>query len=412
MNDVTSTEKETKVTPCPVVTEGANTDADVALVSMEEFKVDTPPPAVLKKAQANVAQLLDFTKKTGNKLLKAQDGAEAAVLNFGKPVQRDAAGTNDILRRQIKEFSSGGGAKSEAADGLMQLSSEMAVLDPGDNEFLCPWYIKWAIAVPFIGSQIKTPLQTYFLKFQTADDLIQGMVTTLDNLSTRLDRNNKTLKVERLKKREVNLRLDQVIQVGMLMDKEVVAKMDELGSEDSKYEFIQDKLLYPLRKRVEDLQVQRVANYQGIISMDLIIKDNEDLIQGIFSAKTVSVSTLETAVMIAGALADIEITLKALGAIKKTTGNMLKSNAKRLKQATTTIAAQKGETTISMEDLRESFQDLREAVTIAKNARAEALPKMAESIKMLETFSEDSKKLVVDEEEGTEAVKNMPQLAV
>jgi uncharacterized protein YaaN involved in tellurite resistance len=59
-----------------------------------------------------------------------------------------------------------------------------------------------------------------------------------------------------------------------------------------------------------DLQQQLVVNQQGVLSIDLIMRNNVELTRGVDRAINVTVSALQVAVTLALALANQRITLE------------------------------------------------------------------------------------------------------
>ena len=72
-------------------------------------------------------------------------------------------------------------------------------------------------------------------------------------------------------------------------DQGLAGKLEaELSSDDPKYKFIQEELLFPLRQRTQDLQQQLVVNQQGFLAMEIIIRNNKELIRGVDRCLNVS----------------------------------------------------------------------------------------------------------------------------
>ena len=60
--------------------------------------------------------------------------------------------------------------------------------------------------------------------------------------------------------------------------------------EEKKIKFIKEEILFPLRQRLMDFQQLLVVNQQGIIAMEVIRKNNLELIRAVDRAETVTIS--------------------------------------------------------------------------------------------------------------------------
>ena len=86
---------------------------------------------------------------------------------------------------------------------------------------------------------------------------------------------------------------------------------------------IENEWLFPLRQRIQDLQQQLIVNQQGIMAIDLVIRNNVELMRGVDRATNVTVSALQVAVTLALALANQRVTLDKVLAVNETTDKLL-----------------------------------------------------------------------------------------
>ncbi len=73
---------------------------------------------------------------------------------------------------------------------------------------------------------------------------------------------------------------------------------------------MQNDLLFPLRQRIQDLQQQLPVNQQGLLTTELVIRNNRELIRGVNRALNVTVYALQVAATSALALANQKIVLE------------------------------------------------------------------------------------------------------
>jgi uncharacterized protein YaaN involved in tellurite resistance len=170
------------------------------------------------------------------------------------------------------------------------------------------------------------------------------------------------------------------------------------------YRFLQEEVLFPLRQRIIDLQTALNVNQQGVITYDLLIRNNEELIKGVERSVTITTVALSVGVTAQFALNKQRIVLEAVKGTKEITEKILIGNAETLK--TQGVEIQKGATepTIAVEVLASAFTKLNEAVDDLSTFRINALAGMKESIGKLEDLTKKGRDTIERIEKG-EAVR-------
>ena len=126
----------------------------------------------------------------------------------------------------------------------------------------------------------------------------------------------------------------------------------EIGPGRPRRQFVEEDILFALRQRTLDLQQQLAVNQQGVLAIEIIIRNNRELIRGIDRALDVTISALQVAVTVALALAHQKIVLDKIEAINTTTSAMIAGTAERLKTQGTQIHQQASSTMLDMESLK------------------------------------------------------------
>lgn len=191
--------------------------------------------------------------------------------------------------------------------------------------------------------------------------------------------------------RELTKKLNNELELGIAMDEQISAKIEEAklnGEDEEKVKFVTEEILFPLRQRVMDMQQMVVVNHQGIVAMEVIKRNNKELIRGVDRAKTVTVTALRTAVMVASALYNQKIVLEKIGILNETTSNIISSTGRMLKEQGAEIQKQATESTISPEVLKQAFQDAIAALEDISTFKEQALPKMHETITQFRELAE------------------------
>ncbi|NLM96596.1 MAG: toxic anion resistance protein, partial [Halanaerobiaceae bacterium] len=163
------------------------------------------------------------------------------------------------------------------------------------------------------------------------------------------------------------------------IDQRLEEEINTLDDENRRA-FLQEEVQFPLRQRVIDLQQQQAVNQQGIFAIEVIKKNNRELIRGIDRAKMVTVNALKIAVIVSQALADQQLVLEKINALNTTTSNLISGTSKKMKEQGAEIQRQASSAMLDLDSLKEAFQDINEALNEIKVFRMKALPKMKESI--------------------------------
>src|SRR3546814_1508716 len=86
---------------------------------------------------------------------------------------------------------------------------------------------------------------------------------------------------------------------------------------------------------------------QGYRALDLVKKNNVELVKGVDRASTTTVAALRTAVTVAQALTSQRLVLDQITALNTTTAGIIDSTGKLLKSQTATIHEQAAASTIT-----------------------------------------------------------------
>src|SRR5690606_4107279 len=155
--------------------------------------------------------------------------------------------------------------------------------------------------------------------------------------------------------------LDQLrrqIDLGRMIDRRLLAEIESLPMEDPKRGFMEEELLFPLRQRILDLQQQLAVSQQGILALEVVIRNNRELMRGVDRAINVTVSALNVAVVVAMALANQRLVLDRVRSINTTTSDLIAGTAQALRTQGVEIQTQASSTVLDMEKLEQAFSDV------------------------------------------------------
>jgi len=228
------------------------------------------------------------------------------------------------------------------------------------------------------------PVRRYFERYKTADAEIASIVKSLDTGKDMLHNDNVTLELEEAQMRELTKQLNQQIEIGLDLDaylSQAIEQAKASGTADpDRIRFVEEEVLFPLRQKITDFQQLQLVNQQGIVSMNVLRRNNSELIRAVDRAEHVTVSALRVAVTVAGALYNQRIVLDKVKALNETTNAMISSTATMLKEQGTEIQTTAGESNISVETLQQSFADTLQALEDISNYKQAALPRIRQTI--------------------------------
>lgn len=310
-----------------------------------------------------------------------------SIDEFGLDTIQRSSQKNALLEVSIKNLSKIGDEGGEVAVGLTELQRAMKDLDPSMIDFT---------KKGFFG-RVSNPIRSYFDKYQKADNVINNIMESLERGKATLKNDNTTLEIEEISMRDLTKKLAKEIEMGIMMDEEISAALDKAkanNDDPDRISFVSEEILFPLRQRVMDMQQMIVVNQQGIIAIEVIRRNNKELIRGVDRAKNVTISALRTATIVASALYNQKIVLNKIDLLNKTTNDLISGTSKMLKEQGAEVQKQSIEANISIDTLKVAFSDTLEALNAISTYKQEALPKLKETITQFKELADLGEKQI------------------
>ena len=374
-----------------MATQTQTTEAGAQTLTLE-------PPAPLQSVQAEqAAGLVPLKDEQKSQLDEKVESfvAELVALDanspeFGKKVDQlttmgrreiaEAAGaSNRFLDRPVKAIDKDTGIGAD----LTQLRRTVEDLDPGRG--VKPR--KLFGFIPWGGG-----LRNYFMKYQSAQTHISKILAALASGKDELLMDNAAIDTERQNLWKTMGKLEQMIHISKAMDAALENKADELDATDpAKAKAIRETALFYTRQRTTDLLTQMAVTVQGYLALDLVKKNNVELVKGVDRASTTTVAALRTAVTVAQALTNQKLVLDQITALNTTTANMIESTGELLKTQSAEIHKQAASATIPLETLQRAFQNIYDTMDTIDRFKIEALGNMKQTVEQLSKEVEKSK---------------------
>ena len=357
---------------------GTNMAFDLSVPDVEETKAQVEKELAVTEVHAEIIE--DKANERGEQIMKVDmDSIDAkreitqAIENLGSEIATKSATKNEMLARRIGTLSKQGGETGEVAKSLEELAIKMRDLDPKSVDFTSGR-----------GGRFFNPVRRYFERYKSADAEISDIVKSLENGKMTLKNDNTTLELEEMSMRELTQQLNQQIEIARDLDTYLTNAVEEArateGADLERIQFVEEEVIFPLRQKITDFQQLLTVNQQGIVSMNVLRRNNAELIRAVDRAENVTVSALRVAVTVAGALYNQRIVLDKVTALNETTNTMIATTAKMLKEQGAEIQEKATEASISIDTLRQSFADTMQALDDISTYKQKALPRIRQTI--------------------------------
>ncbi|MBI2039383.1 MAG: toxic anion resistance protein [Candidatus Niyogibacteria bacterium] len=373
--------------------------AQEVMVIPQDVKASVGPAEseLNKRANEFVETLLAMNPED----IKGQRTNKDRIESMGRDLQRQAAYRSQMLKNPIRTLSAHGDDGGEVANTLIALREQVEKLDPAKFDLSPGWLSRMLGFLPGIGK----PLKRYFMRFESAQTIIDAIINSLEKGSAQLDRDNEILRGDQDQMRELTIKIEKQIQLGQIIDQKLQTRLEsgDIAEADPRFAFIQEELLFPLKQRIMDLQQQLAVNQQGVLAVEIIIRNNLELIRGVNRAHDVTINALNVAVAVAIALAHQKIVLDKITALNATTSKLIEQTAQQLRTQGTAIHKQAAGSMLDMESLKRAFTNISGAMDEISRYRREALPKMSQAILDFNRMTDEGEEAIQKMEQGNRA---------
>ena len=372
------------------------TEPTIETQTATKLKLD-PPEALNPITPGEAAGLVPLKAEETSELDRRVDQfvEELAALDanspeFGKKVDQltamgrkeiaEAAGaSNRFLDRPVKAIDKDTGIGAD----LTELRRTVESLDPkGASKPR-----KLLGIIPF-GNKV----DQYFDKYRSSQTHISKILGSLANGKDELLMDNAAIDTERAGLWKTMHKLEQMVHISKSLDKKLEDKAAELDATDpAKAKAIRESALFYTRQRTTDLLTQMAVTVQGYLALDLVKKNNVELVKGVDRASTTTVSALRTAVTVAQAMTNQKLVLQQITALNTTTAGMIDSTGELLRTQTGAIHEQAASSTIPLETLQRAFQNIYETMDQIDRFKLQALDNMKQTVTTLSSEVEKSK---------------------
>ncbi|TDW31282.1 toxic anion resistance protein [Cryobacterium psychrophilum] len=362
--------------------------AEVAPSAAQQMLAPIPNERLLVIGNQAKGFVSDLTTVNPNSPEFASKLQEVQTLGQSE-VTASGAGTNRILERSVTSVSgakkSGGDATQKVVTSLAQLRTTVGDLTPNAADLTAPQKFMNL----FGGKKIRN----YFQKYESAQTQLNAIMKSLVAGQDELGKDNATLQQEKQSQWNVMGQLNQYISLAQGIDNELVAQIATLKQAGNVQaaSVMETDMLFTVRQRHQDLLTQLAVSIQAYMAMELVRKNNVELIKGVERARTTTFTALQTAITVAAALDNQRLVLDQLDAMKSTTEATILATSALLNQQTARVHEQASSPAISVEVLTKAFDDIFSTLDEVDAFRMKANDSMATSIGQITTQVERAK---------------------
>jgi uncharacterized protein YaaN involved in tellurite resistance len=298
-------------------------------------------------------------------------------------IRASASVSNRLLEKPIAAMENGGLTETSAVSkSLLNLRRQVEELDPAkQGDLLSPR--KLLGLLPFGAGD---RLRDYFDKYRSSQHQLDAIITALYHGQDELQHDNASIEQEKINLWAVMGRLRQYSYLAQSLDTALTARIASIETTDpDRAKVLKEDMLFAVRQKNLDLLTQLAVSVQGYLALDVIRRNNLELIKGVQRATTTTISALRTAVIVAQALADQKLVLDQITALNTTTSNLIESTSELLHQQSGDINEQAASATVDLGKLQAAFTNIYATMDEIDTFKVAALDTMQKTVSALST---------------------------
>lgn len=305
----------------------------------------------------------------------------AQLTRLGEGTMQQASGaSNRMLKRPAAALAAtGADPASRTGNTLVELRQIVTELDPKRHDLTgTKRFLKFLPG----GNAI----QRYFMKYESAQEQLDAITKALKGAQDELRQDNAAIQTER---DSLWAAMGQLANYAVLAShlgdglERRIADLRNLGKADDAETLAAEALFY-VRQRHQDLMTQMAVSIQGYLALDVVKKNNSELIKGVDRALDTTLAALRVAVIVAQALAQQKIVLTQINALNSTTADMIVSTSELLRSQGAAIHQNAAQATIDPAKLQQAFDNVFQTMDEIDRYKAEAAQSMKQTVHVLQ----------------------------
>ena len=292
-------------------------------------------------------------------------------------IERSANVANRMLDRPARAMAALG-ESSPVAKTLVELRGTIEKLDPArQGDLFSP---KKLLGVLPFGNK----LRDYFRGYESSQTHLNAIIESLRRGKDELLRDNGAIEAEKANMWSLMGELEKHGYLARALGDAVEREAGALQTSDpERARALQEDVLFAARQKQQDIATQLAVNVQGYMALDLIKRNNAELVKGVDRATTTTVAALRTAVIIAQGLAQQKLVLDQITALRSTTSDLIVGNSQILRANATRIQEGANAPSVDIDKLKEAFANVRATIDGMADYRIKALSSMEQTVDAL-----------------------------
>jgi uncharacterized protein YaaN involved in tellurite resistance len=154
--------------------------------------------------------------------------------------------------------------------------------------------------------------------------------------------------------------LNEYVVLAQKIDEEVSHEIERLRNAGNveAARTMESDMLFAIRQRRQDLMTQLAVSVQGYMAMELVRKNNVELIKGVDRARTTTIYALKTAIVVAQALDTQKLVLDQIDAVNSATNKTIEQTSIMLRQQTGRVHEQAANSGVTVATLERAFENI------------------------------------------------------
>ena len=302
------------------------------------------------------------------------------IENLGdNDIRASASVSNRLLEKPVASMGQTGVSQaSSVSKALVSLRRQVEDLDPAhQGDLLSP---KRLLGVLPFGDKVRD----YFDRYQSSQKHLDAIINSLYEGQDELRRDNADIEQEKVNLWTIMGRLRQYVYLGQKLDAQLSARIATIEASDpDRAKVLKEDLLFPVRQKVQDLLTQLAVSVQGYLALDLIRRNNVELIKGVDRATTTTVSALRTAVIVAQALGRPEAGARPDHGPQHDDGRPDRVDGQDAAPAVRRHQPAGASATVDVQKLQQAFQNIYATMDEIDTFKVKALDNMQKTINAL-----------------------------
>ncbi len=319
-------------------------------------------------------------------------GITADIDSMGMAEAKEIAlSSNNLMKRQLKELDNSSVKENKkVVKSLMDMENKIVELNPAKAG------INWddplrggrifGIKLPFIGDK----LQKYIQKTRDASQYIEMVNKELDEGSRIIRESIGEIDLEKQKNLEITMRSNEYLYLNSAIVKKVESLMVENKLNDKEKELVTEVILYPLEQKKSDLNTQIHVAITSYYGLDVIQKNNKELLRGVQRCQMVALPALNTSITMASALADQKNVHDTVGAINQTAEEMLNNVSTMVSSQSQQIQKSAQSETIKRKSIMDNYKKIEDALKKTSEYRLQAHAALKKDNEKMEEFTKNA----------------------